>query len=166
MTSYSSSREALMDSLTNYVSHLQAKNQTLTELSQTSASLLIMLKHDLLEGMDSLLKEREHGCKRLLKLSESDTWKDSRLTQRAEELAQGANDELSRLAKTMLALEDRAQLLADEVLKCQKECETVMKSRLETTSRALRTSIQRRKLDAVYGPAHPHQSPTFLDKQR
>lgn len=166
MTQYSSSRETLRNSLQDYAAFLHEKNQTLTEISHAGASLLIMLKNDLPEGMDNLIKEREQACRRLIDLCKNDSWKDLGLMDRARKLAANNSDDLCRLARELLELNVRAQRIGDEVLNSQKECEAIMKSQLDATSSALQHSVRKRKLSSAYGPVSTQHSPTFLDRQR
>lgn len=160
------SREELRSSICEYLTYMRAKNAALTELSHASTSLLVMLRDDLPEGMDKLLKEREHICRRLMKQYKKDSWKRSGLIDDARKLAAQGNDELSQSAKELLELSIHAQKMGDDIIKSQKECEAIMKAQIDATACALRHSVQKRKLNAAYGPVSTQSLPSFLDRQR
>jgi hypothetical protein len=156
------SNNSLLDSLRQYTSHLEAKNEALAELSHASASLSSALEQDDSAIVDNVLAEREKSCMRLMKLCAGDN---GALVDSARRLAASSKDEIGQAARLLLAVNSRYESLSEDVLACQQRCESVLKSRLEATSRALRQSVQRRKLDAAYGPAVRHDTPTFMDKQ-
>ncbi|MHB9037475.1 MAG: hypothetical protein ACYC64_12480 [Armatimonadota bacterium] len=156
----------LLDSLRHHISHMEAKNEALAELSRTSARLSSVLEQDDGASVDSVLEERERHCKRLMELCNNDGREGASLVDYARRVAGNPKDELGQVARTLLALNSRYEAMSEEVMSCQQKCETILKARLESTSKALRESVQRRKLDAAYGPACRHDTPTFMDKQR
>jgi predicted RNase H-like nuclease (RuvC/YqgF family) len=163
--SFSSPTNDILYSLKHYTSHLEAKNEALAELSRTSTWLSSMLEQDGGASVEDVLEQRERQCERLMELCAGDNPESEALVSSARHLAESSKDELGQAARTLLALNSRYEALSKEIMTCQQKCETILKSRLEATSRALRQSVQRRKLDAAYGPACRHDTPTFMDKQ-
>lgn len=165
MNSRSTSNEELLASLSNYAYLLQERKDALVHLSRTSEEVRSILVRDPTADIGPILSRREQDCRSLESVfggSRSDT-----LVIGAAQRASASPDaRMSNLAHLILALHAELQTLAEKVLACQNECETILKQRLEATARALRDSTQRRRLDATYGPACRHETPTFLDKQR
>lgn len=164
MTEFSSSRDELIASLTTYTSLLAARNEALSRLSATSAEVRSTLRNAKSPDISAALQRRDQDITYYSKLCGNKSQEEAAVNA-AIAASNAANDELGQIARSVIALHEDSQILMEEVLVCQRECETLLKSRLETTSKALRQSSERRKLDAVYGPAIKHETPTFMDKQ-
>ncbi|MCE5314865.1 MAG: hypothetical protein ABFD49_05905 [Armatimonadota bacterium] len=164
MSEYSSSKQDVVSHLREYITVLEAKNAGLTALSQSSNSLKIALEHDLDSSIKSILKQRGRQCKSIAAVCKQ-TKDNKKLMEFAQALAERDNGDIGRVAQMLIEQQSKSDSLAEEVLACQKQCETLMKSRLDTLSHALKSSVQKRKLNAAYGPACKHATPTFMDKQ-
>lgn len=162
----SMSKNELISSLQGYASLLEERNAALIQLTVTSSEIRSALQSDVAANIDEALERRDRDCKRYAALCDSTRPSNQAIAEAVSRVARNAGDEAEKLARSVLSLYADSQTLADEILKCQSECEVILKSRLKATSKALRESTQRRKLDAVYGPAHRHSTPTYLDKQR
>lgn len=165
MTDYSSSREQLVASLKAYTSLLAERNEALSRISATGAVIRSTLGASDTPDISDALRRRDSDIACYSSLC-ADTARDDSMLSAALAAANSANDELVELAGSVIALREDSRSLADEVLARQSECEALLRTRVEATSKALRRSTQRRKLDAAYGPALNHESPTFMDKQR
>ena len=163
MTDSSSSRKQLLSSLARYTRVLEQRKIALAQLARTSSQMLSTLEHSGTADIGPLLERRGEECVRFGKLCEESRSLDPALADAVDQAAENGNGELGRLAQEALSLRSDSQSLAEEIVACQNRCETVLKTRLAATVRALRESSQRRKLDAAYGPACKHGSPTFLD---
>lgn len=165
MTGYSSQKDDLLNALKSYTSLLETRKNALAQLSRTSAAMRSTLVNSELADISDILERRENDCKRF-----ADVYKDKidmpTLLDTAGRVAQSTNGEVGELARSVLSLHTDSQVLAEEILICQTECEAILKKRLEATALAIRESKQRRELDAAYGPACKHESPIFLDKQQ
>lgn len=151
--------DQIVDSLRAYTSALRERNSVLGRISGVSERLLSTLASDAAVDVGEIIEERESECRRLRPVSPSIP----------DEVLNGwasQNDEAGALARSAATLNSDAQALGDRILACQTQCETIMKTRLEAISKAIRESSQRRRLDAAYGPACSHDTPTFLDRQR
>ncbi|MEN6355584.1 MAG: hypothetical protein ABFD83_00715 [Armatimonadota bacterium] len=164
MTEHSSTR-ADASRIRDYIALLEEKNKHLISIAQSSLSLRTALDHDLSESIDSILAQRGQQCLEFVEICRQ-TRDDEALIETARNAVGQADGQLRHAASELLVQKSKSDSLAQEILDCQKQCEIILKSRLESTSRALKTSVQRRKLDAAYGPAHKHAVPNFLDKQR
>lgn len=165
MTGFASSKDELVASLKAYTTLLAAKNEALMRLSATSADVISTLSNADSCDISDALRRRDRDIASCSVLCENGAW-DASIANVALSAANAANDELGLIARSVIALREDSRALAEEVLARQSECETLLKSRIEATSRALRRSTHRRRLDAVYGPAAEHDTPTFMDKQR
>jgi hypothetical protein len=177
LTGYSSSREELVASLKAYTSLLAERNEALVRISATSAEIRSTLDGPDTPDISDVLRRRDTDIACYSSLC-GDNARDDSILATASALAHTApmppgmipggivDGELAEIARSVIALREDSRSLADEVLACQSECEALLRTRVESTSKALRRSAQRRKLDAAYGPALHHESPTFMDKQR
>lgn len=165
MTGFSSSKDELVASLKAYTTLLAAKNEALLRLSSTTAEVRSTLRDSDSPDISDALQRRDRDIARYSSLCGASP-KDESIVNAALAAANAANDELSVIARSVVVLREDSRVLADEVLSCQTECEAILKSRLEATSKAIHRSTQRRKLDAAYGPAVSHGTPTFMDKQQ
>lgn len=159
MSTFGEPKEQIVASLRAYTSLLKDRNAALGRISGVSERLLSTLAADPTADVSHLIEERESECKRLASVSPSVP------TDTLNTIA-NRSDEAGALARSAAALDSDAQVLGDRILACQAQCETIMKTRLEAISKAIRESGQRRKLDAAYGPACSHDTPMFLDRQR
>ena len=166
MSGFSSSRENLLSSLRSYTDLLEAKKSALSEISSTSEEMRGVLRNNPDVDIDGVLERREQDCMRYAALCQSRPVDDAALIDAAQKLAVATNDEVGRLACSVLSLHEDSCSLAGDVLSCQQECEALLKERIKATAKAIKESTQRRKLDAVYGPACKHSTPVYLDKQR
>lgn len=166
MSGFSSSREELLNSLRSYTTLLEARKSALADLSSTSEEIRGVLRNNPNVDIGGALERREQDCLRYAALCQSYPVNDDALIDAAQKLAVATNDEVGRLASSVLSLHEDSCSLAGEVLSCQKECESLLKERIQATAQAIKESTQRRKLDSVYGPACKHSAPVYLDKQR
>lgn len=166
MSGFSSSRDDLLNSLRSYTALLEAKKSALRDISNTSEEMRGVLLGDPVADISGVLERREQDCSRYAALCQSSPVNDDMLIDAAKKLSSAANDEVGKLARSVVSLHEDSCSLAGEILTCQKECETLLKERLEATSLAIKESTQRRKLDAAYGPACKHGTPVYLDKQQ
>lgn len=165
MIGFSSPRDELIASLKTYTSHLAARNEALTRLSVTSSEIQSTLRGMASPDISGALKRRDQDIAHYSSLCDYSS-QDEAIVESAIEAAHAANDELGDIAQSVIALREDSRALMEDVLASQRECEALMKSRLEATTKAIQQSSKRRKLDAVYGPAINHETPTFMDKQR
>jgi len=165
LTKYSSSQEDIVASLEAYITLLAARNNALSRISDASNDIKSTLKTSDSPNISKALQRRKCDITNYASLC-ADKEHDRSILAMATELTKTANNELSELARKVIDLREDSRLLAEEVLECQDECKTLLKSRVEATSGAIRRSTQRRKLDAAYGPSIDHHIPTFMDRQR
>jgi len=166
LTEFTSTREELLASLSKYKSLLEQRKQALTQLSSTSAEMRSVLCSDIAPDIGDLLERRESECRHLETVNPREAGTDKAILRAAKALAANTSDELGRLASSAVSLYADTQNLGREVLTCQAECEAILKDRIDATAQAIRESKQRRRLDAVYGPACKHRAPAFIDKQQ
>ncbi len=159
MSTFGEPKQQVVDSLRAYTSLLKDRNAALGRISGVSERLLSTLAADPTADVSRLIEERESECRQLASVSAAVP------TETLDALA-GQSDEAGVLARSAAALDGDAQALGDRILACQAQCESIMKTRLESISKAIRESGQRRRLDAAYGPACSHDAPMFLDRQR
>jgi hypothetical protein len=157
--------DELVSAIRRRIVLLEARRDALTDLSVASGELRSRLRDAPVEDIGSILNARERDCHRLASLGPNtpQEWDDAETTR---QITEGMNGEAGALARTVVALQSDSEVLAEEILDCQRECEALLKQRLRVAAGALRESRQRRKLDAAYGPACRHASPSFLDKQQ
>ncbi len=160
-----SSRDELLECLRGYAVALQARKGALARLSRTSCQIRSKLESGRTVNLDDMLERREQECQQYAAACEEGPQGDNALLEAAES-AEHATDELGETARTVLSLHTDSKVLAGEIIACQNQCEKMLKERMEATSRALRESSHRRRLDAAYGPACKHGTPVFLDKQQ
>ena len=148
-------------SLERHTSILRARKDALECLAATSADLRAALESN--DDLTEHLQRREADCQRFAALCHDedrvippgiDTWRDD------------TDAEIAGLSQCASSLDSDIQRLIERVAACQGECETIMRTRLDSLAAAIRESAQRRKLGAAYGPALSHDTPVFLDKQR
>ena len=161
---FSSSRDEIIASLKTYTSHLAARNEALSRLSATSSEIRSTLRNANSPDISDALVRRDQDIAYYSALCDSS--QDETVVDAAIDAAHAANDELGDIARSVIALREDSRTLIEDVLASQRESEALMKSRLEATTKAIQQSSKRRKLDAVYGPAVNHETPTFMDKQR
>ncbi len=166
MTEFHSQREELLASLRSYASVAKQKNDALAELSRAGDEIRSALERDPHPNIKEILKRREQGYRRYAALCEADESDGSTLIGNARSSATDASDELNKLARVVQILQMNSRTLAEGILSCQNECESILKDRLAAVGKAIRESKQRRKLDAAYGPACRHDIPIYLDKHR
>jgi len=156
----------MVASLRAYTSVLTTRNEALMRLSHTSMEIRSRLKSDDSPDISDVLERRAQDCARFDAACQGAADIET-IVDTAIESAQGANDELGELARSVITLQEDSRTLAQDVLACQIECEALLKKRIEATARAIRESSARRKLDAAYGPACKHNHiPMFMDKQQ
>jgi hypothetical protein len=160
-----SSTELLLAQLREYKALIDAKNAGLDALSQSNKSLLLALKNDLTDSVDVILNRRGKQCEQMQSLC-LHLDKRGPALKLAQDIAQKDCGEIGMFARDLLALKQKADSAAEEILAEQKVCIALMRSRLDATSRALKQSVQKRKLVAAYGSACSNSTPAFLDKQR
>lgn len=165
MTEFASSKEDLVSALRRYMSALEQRRDLLVQLAATSAQMHSTLRSDSTADIQAFLDQREAECRHYAELCDRLGLRDETLVEVAERAALSGG-ELGRLACAAVAMHADSQSLAQEILQRQTECETILRTRLQATAKALRESKQRRKLDAAYGPAHKRDTPVFLDKQQ
>ncbi len=164
MTGFSSSRDDLVASLRAYTTHLAAQNEALQQVSATTAQMRSKLAKEENPDISDALLKRDNEIARYEALRDSAN--QSELLDAALDASMATNAELNSIARSVIALREDSRALAEDILACQSECETLLKQRLEATSDAIHRSVRRRKLDAAYGPAISHDVPTFMDKQQ
>lgn len=165
MTDHTSPGQEVLSLIQRRIALLEARNGALKNLSRVSEEMRSRLRSDPAADIKSVLSARERECRKLASLATppSGDWDDQ---EAAQKMAQGSGGEAGALANTAVALQSESDVLAEEILQCQRECESLLKTRLKAAARALRESRQRRKLDAAYGPACSHSTPVYLDKQQ
>ncbi|MEN6582612.1 MAG: hypothetical protein ABFD54_09180 [Armatimonadota bacterium] len=159
------SKDQLLDEMRQYTTLLEAKNAALADLSATSIEMWSTLSASESADISDVLRRREQHCKRCVEASNR-IKSSSGMVEIASQAAETVGGELGDLSQKVLALYNKSQTLSEEILTRQQQCEAILKARLDDTAKALRQSVQRRKLDAAYGPAHKHGTPIFLDRQR
>ena len=159
------SRQDLAASLSSYIALLGEQRDALAQLRGTSSEMRRALERGHDADVDHLLERRDHECRQLGHIRERAAAVDD-VIQAARAASSGADDSLAKTARALIAMQADSQSLAEEVITCQNQCEAILKERIEATAGALRESTQRRKLDAVYGPAVKHTSPTFIDSHQ
>ncbi len=148
-----------------YAAFLRERNQVLSELARDSRKMRSLLESDGSADIKHLLASREQECLKYADLCKSQTVSDDVLLGNAENAARSGKQESASVALSVLSLYEDSQDLASEIMTCQSECESILKTRLKSTAQALQTSARRRKLDTAYGPACRHDTPVFMDKQ-
>ena len=166
MSGTGSPNEGARDSLKSFGSLLEKRNLALARLSSVSREVRTALQRDPSADIGAILQRREEECVKFASIPVGPITDEQTLLREAERAAGTANGDAKATAVWVLGLHADAQALANEVMTCQAECETLLKERLKSVSKALRASAQRRKLDDAYGPAHRHDTPVFLDRQR
>lgn len=151
----------LLVSLRKRVALLEARKEVLIDLTRTSVEVRTLLQSDPAADISEVLDAREKDCRKLEACSAGEAMEVELLETAAE-----TGDEAGALARAALSLHEDTQTLAQQILQCQSDCEAMLQDRLNAAAHALRESIQRRKLDAAYGPAHEHSNPMYLDKQQ
>lgn len=164
MTGFCSPKDELIVSLRTYTSLLSERNEALSRISTTSAEIRSTLRNTDSPDISDALLRRDRDIAYYSTLSGGE--QDESIVDAAISAANAANDELGELARSVIALREDSRTLAEEVLACQSECEALLRSRLDATSKAIQRSSKRRRLDAVYGPAVNHETPVYMDKQR
>ena len=165
MTGFSSSKDNLLASLKSYTVHLAAQNEALQQLSSTTSEMRSALGKEGAPDISAALNRREQQIARYVELCSSSR-ADEALVEEALAATEMPNDELNSAAKSVIALREDMLSLTQQIVMCQNDCETLLRTRLESTSEEIQKSARRRKLDAVYGPAISHESPSFMDKQQ
>ncbi|MCE5323126.1 hypothetical protein LLG46_07400 [bacterium] len=165
MMGHSTSNESLISQFKEYKALIDAKNEGLDALSQSNKSLLLALKNDLTDSINVILKRRSKQCENMHTLCRR-LDDDGSVLKLARDIASSDGGDLGCLARDLLAEKEKTDLAAEKILSDQMACISLMKSRLEATSVALKRSVQKRKLIAAYGPTSGQSTPTFLDKQR
>ncbi|MCL5103069.1 MAG: hypothetical protein M1133_02990 [Armatimonadetes bacterium] len=166
MSEMASGRRDTLASLRSFASLLEERNLALARLSDVGREMRVTLQRDPSADIRAILERRQEECVKFASISRGRNAGEHALLREAERAADGTDGASKATAVWVLELHADAQALADEVMTCQAECEAILKERLKSVSKALRTSAQRRKLDAAYGPAHRHDTPVFLDRQR
>ncbi len=161
----SASTDDVATQLAEYLARLRARHDALVQLSRTSSEMVSVLRDDPLADVSTLLGQREDQCKQLGALRPVGLAAENRLIGAARQLQAGGG-ETGAICSAVLAMQTACAELIEHIQACQIECETMMRLGIEATSRAIRESVQRRKLDAVYGPACRHDTPVFMDKQQ
>jgi hypothetical protein len=141
------------------VAQLEARRNVLLSLAQAGSALRARLQDDPAADVAALLDARERECARLASLA-------SPTLDKCEQSDLAQLPEAGPLAQTMVSLQAESEAISEEIIECQRECESLLKERLKAAAHALRESIQRRRLDAAYGPACRHSTPSFLDRQQ
>lgn len=165
MTRFAASRDEFIASLRAYTGFLEERNNTLERIACAGADIKTALEADMVEPVDTLLDKREVECRRLHEVGLKRPGDADAVIEAAHKLA-ARDTEISGLTVHADKLTATSEDIARRILECQSECEQIMKQRISATSRALRESKQRTRLDAAYGPARTHDTPVFLDRQR
>lgn len=166
MSSPAPNRDDIAVALKTYACSLEERNAVLADLAQVSREMRSMLETDSAADIRDVLARREQECLRYASLCTGQTMSDEVLIRRAQDAACCGDSGLSSLGVSVLSLYEDAQMMAEEIMGCQGECESILRTRLQATSKALKQSAQRRRLDAVYGPAHRHDVPVFMDHKK
>lgn len=158
---------SIVESLRRYTSFLRERNKALDALLCTSERMRARLHQDPSPDIDAILVQRERDCARFADVAAKDNRTDAVAFESVRQDADSASGEGGALARSATELQADYDALAQKILLCQSECEAIMRERLQATANALRESVQRRKLDAAYGPAQMElRPPVFLDKQQ
>lgn len=163
MSSQTFTRECAIDTLKTFAAFQKERNGALSDLARTSSEMRAVLENDPACDIRELLQKREKQCMKYAELCREQSNADE-LIREAESAARCGEREPAAAGMLVLSLYENAQDLAEQIMTCQAECETILRNRLKTTARALQQSAQRRRLDAAYGPAHKHSAPVFMDK--
>ena len=166
MSGVPSAEHELMTSLRRYALFLKERNATLVALFRTSEQVRARLHQDPSVGIDALLEQRERDCTRFSDVAAKQNKADAFVFESLRRGADAAGGEIGELTRSAVELQADYDGLAQQILLCQSECEAIFRQRLEATASALRESVQRRRLDAAYGPACKRRPPVFLDKQQ
>lgn len=161
-----STSKDLLASLTAHLALLQERNKVLSQLSALSDKMRTSLRDDPAASINELLAGRELSCRQYTASCRTGESNEEAILEAAGLVQPSDGEELLRAAGSVLTLNAACKTLADEILAAQAECETLLKTQLKATAKALQESAQRRKLDAIYGPACKHTIPAFLDRQR
>jgi hypothetical protein len=153
-------------SLAAHLALLQTRNKALIQLCALSDEIRTALRDNPAADIRGILARRELSCKQFAASCGPDMPNEEALLEAARQVGSSDGDELHQVAEAILALSAGCKTLAEAILAAQAECEALLKTRLKATANALRQSAQRRKLDAIYGPACKHTIPAFLDRQR
>jgi hypothetical protein len=167
VSTYQTTRDALLKALKQYSSVLEERKAALAAISHTTTQIKQAISADGEIQLDIVLNQRGLEIGNYEQVNSRIGDELDRLIDAAQRCASDTSDEMYRTASSLIAMKAEQQSLAQNVLACQQECETMLKARLDVTAKAIRESRRRRKLDSAYGPAISHKSqPLFMDKQR
>ena len=166
MSGVPSAQHELITSLRRYTLFIKERNAALVTLFRTSEQVRARLHQDPSPDIDALLDQRERDCMRFAGVAAKENKTDAFAFESLRQNADSASGEIGALTRSAVELQADYDALAQQILLCQSECEAIFRERLEATANALRESVQRRKLDAAYGPACKRRPPVFLDKQQ
>lgn len=167
MSAYQTTRDALLDALKQYSSVLEERKAALGAISHSTGLMKQALGVEEIVDINPVLDQRGREIKNYERVSSKIGNELDRLIDAARRCASDSSDEIYRTASSLIAMQAEHQSLAENVLTCQQECETMLRARLDDTAKAISESRHRRKLDSAYGPAISHRrEPVFLDKQR
>ncbi len=167
MSTYQTTRDALLNALKQYNSVLEERKAALHAISHSTGLMKQALGVEEIVDINPVLDQRGREIKNYERVSSKIGDELDKLIDAAHRCATDSSDDLYRTASSLIAMQAEHQSLAEHVLTCQQECETMLRARLEITAKAICESRHRRKLDSAYGPAVVHRrQPVFLDKQR
>lgn len=155
--------ESKVDTLKTFAAFQKERNEALSDLVRTSSEMRAVLENDPACDIRELLYNREKQCLKYAEICR-DQRNVEQLVREAQSAACCGERESANAGMLVLSLHEDAQDMAEQIMTCQSECETILRNRLKTTAKALQQSAQRRRLDAAYGPAHKHTTPVFMDK--
>lgn len=167
MSTYQTTREALLSALKQYSNVLEERKAALGALSHTTDMVREVLACPEFVDMNPVLDRREREIRNYKLVSSRVGDELDRLIETARKEAADTSDEIYRAASSLAAMQLEHGSVFENVLTSQQQCESMLRTRLEETANAIKDSRSRRKLDSAYGPALSHnRQPVFLDKQR
>ena len=167
MSEYAIPRDDLLAALTQITSAYQRQNAILAEMCRTSEDMATAIQQpDSIATVDGLIELRQRQCERLAEVALPLGLQIDKVVDEAGYPYDELNDELASLAHTISTVQSDSRSLMESIMIYHAKCEAVLRSRLDATARAIGESVQKRRINTAYGPAHATRTPRYLDKQR
>jgi hypothetical protein len=167
VSEYAIPKGDLLTALTQITSAYQRQNAVLSEISRTSEEMATAMgRPDSIGAVDELLELRGRQCEQLMEVAVPLELQIERAVSKAGCTHDVLKDELEALARTINAMQSDSRCLMESIMSYQAKCETVLRARLDDTAKAIGESVQKRKINTAYGPAHGSRTPRYIDKQR
>ena len=187
MSEYAIPKNDLLAALRELTLAYQRQNAVLSEISRTSEDIAAIIEQpDSTDAVDALIETRQRQCERLKEVSlpldiKIDTFireadhssvSGAKNAQNTTDPRSGVSSDSLRtsytddLTQTISNLQSDSRSLMEGIMRCQAKCESVLRSRLDATAKAIGESVQKRRVNAAYSPAHHSQTPRYLDRQQ